>query len=269
MLEICWAFASSIFESQQHLAGSSAHRGPEVHTYSCSVRRVFAWLYGWTPFILPSPPHTHTHTNIPWRPKADLIPGLRLQKQTQNRTLEIIRKMEMEMKTYCRLKVMIIFCLHTQYQYWTLIVHFQFNQSWHFATLISVHNAYYIIIIYTYLYIYCTIYIHGKQRSKLPHLKVTKFNWTICGAKKLNDWKRERKKKRKEKKGKEKKNCFSSARGKINENWMKAKDFKNLLRWPLCVERCPTLGCVLCCGVVWWISNKCETRKRCLLTGAV
>lgn len=46
----------------------------------------------------PLPPSTHTNT--PWRPKADLIPGLRLQKQTQNRTLEIIRKMEMEMKKH-------------------------------------------------------------------------------------------------------------------------------------------------------------------------
>lgn len=63
-----------------------------------------------------------------------------------------------------------------------------------------------------------------------------------CAGQKIE----ERKKKRKEAKGE---NCFSSARGKINENFMKAKDFKNLLRWPLC-ERCPTLHWALC-GVLW------------------
>lgn len=200
MLEICWAFASSIFESQQHLAGSqaaqlgSAHRGPEVHTYSCLGSTCICLALWMNPFhIIPPPP---THTNIPWRPKADLIPGLRLQIQTQNRTLEIIRKMEMEMKTYCRLKVMIIFCLHIQYQYWSLIVHFQFNQSWHFATLISVH------ICVSSSYIYCTIYT-WQTALKVASFKSHKIQLNNVRNKKVERLKeRDRKKKKRKEKRK-------------------------------------------------------------------
>lgn len=191
MLEICWAFASSIFESQQHLAGSSAQfsssgtSGPYVLVLGSTCICLALCM---NPFhITPLPPSTHTNT--PWRPKADLIPGLRLQKQTQNRTLEIIRKMEMEMKTFCRLKVMIIFFfrLHIQYQYWTLIVHFQFNQSWHFATLISVH----ICILYHH-HIY-TIYT-WQTALRVASFKSHKIQLNNVRRKKL---KRERKKEKK------------------------------------------------------------------------
>lgn len=208
MLEICWAFASSIFESQQHLAGrqsgssarlsSSGTWGPYV-----LVPRFDVYLSGFMdePLSHYSP---HTYTNIPWRPKADLIPGLRLQIQTQNRTLVIIRKMVM--KTYCRLKVMIIFCLHIQYQYWSLIVHFQFNQSWHFATLISVH------ICVSSSYIYCTIYT-WQTALKVASFKSHKIQLNNVRNKKVERLQeRERKKKEKKRKKEKRRKIVLAAR---------------------------------------------------------
>lgn len=241
MLEICWAFASSIFESQQHLAGSSAQfsssgtSGPYVLVLGSTCICLALCM---NPFhITPTTPppfltHYHSLATQSWpysgaaTAKTNAKSNAGNHKKNGNGNENILQAQSYDYFFF-------FFRLHIQYQYWTLIVHFQFNQSWHFATLIYVH----ICILYHH-HIY-TIYTR-QTALKVASFKSHKIQLNNVRGKKL---KRESKK-RKENRGE---NCFSSARGKINENFMKAKDFKNLLRWPLC-ERCPTLHWAVWCG---------------------